>query len=144
MVPPRIFICYAKEDAARAKRLFGELQAAGLDPWMDEKLEGGTQWDSVIQEQVTAADYFLVVHTRRLAEKEFSYVNREIYLGLQRQQFARQGVRFIIPLALDDAPIIADLSHLQAERVPDLEDVSALVSLIKRDYQRRARQVAAS
>src|SRR5438552_3084778 len=38
---PRVFISYASEDAARAKRLFDGLEAAGFDTWLDKaRLEG--------------------------------------------------------------------------------------------------------
>jgi hypothetical protein len=144
MVPARVFICYASENGSAAEQVFLHLQAAELDPWMDRRrLEGGDQWDDQIEEQVNSADYFVVLHSNELARKQFSYVNKEINLGLRRQQFARFGTRFIVPLALDDTERIAEFRELQFEQLQTPEDLQRIASLIKRDYQRRARQEAA-
>jgi hypothetical protein len=36
--PNQVFICYAREDMATAKRLYQDLQRAGITPWMDTEV----------------------------------------------------------------------------------------------------------
>lgn len=133
----KVFICYASEDRPAAQSLYAALKKEGLDPWMDtEGLTGGDQWDPLIEKKVKEVDYFLILQSEALARKIFGYVNKEINLALGRQQFARHGTRFVIPLQVEDDPMIPELEHLQAH---PLADVKGLISLIRRDYQRRAR-----
>ena len=41
----KVFICYAREDMAIAKRLYRDLRRPGIRPWMDtEDLHPGQQW----------------------------------------------------------------------------------------------------
>jgi hypothetical protein len=139
---PKVFLCHAKEDVAVAERLYEAMLAAGLDAWMDDRnLLAGDKWNRMIEDRVNDSDYFVAVHSHSLASKHFSYVNKEISLALERQRFARTGFRFIIPMLIDDAPLIADLKDVQAVAT-GADDFAALISVIKRDYQRRARASA--
>jgi hypothetical protein len=140
LATPRIFICYASEDRRTADGVLMTLETAGFDVWMDRtKLEGGDNWNRAIEDRMKDSDYCVVLHTTTLAKKNFSYVNKEIHLALDRQHYARRGVRFIIPAQCDDAPIMAELQDFQAVSIRTNEDMSGLVSAIKRDYQRRNR-----
>jgi len=138
----QVFICHASEDRQVAQRISEELGRAGLRPWLDKSsLEGGDEWDPVIERSIGESDYFLVLQSRSLAGKSFSYLNREINLALSRQKFARSGIRFIIPVQIDDSPLIDDLKPFQAIPIRGDKDLSHLTSSIKRDFQRRARGV---
>jgi len=35
MIPPKVFICYAREDAEIAKKLYDDLVLWGIKPWID-------------------------------------------------------------------------------------------------------------
>jgi hypothetical protein len=139
----RVFLSYADEDQAVARRLYQELREGDLDPWLDKTgLSAGEDWDRAIKEKLDDADYVCVLQSRALLNKSFSYVNREINLALERQSYARKGVLYLIPLRIDDGPGLKDLEGLQAlfMRDGDTDAVKSLVSTIKRDFQRRARQ----
>lgn len=142
-VGPKVFISYASEDEAHARKLYEALKADGFDPWYDkEGLRGGDRWDDVIPDALEQVDYVVVVQSRALAAKAFSYVNREIDLALKRQQLARRGIRFIIPVRVDDSPLLDDLKHLQTLDLRGGEGgVRELTSVIARDQQRRKRRV---
>jgi hypothetical protein len=100
----------------------------------------GEAWDKIIEEKLEETDYVCVLQSHALARKSFSYVNKEINLALERQRYARDGVLYIIPLQIDDGPGLSDLKEFQTLSLRDDDAVKSLVSTIKRDFQRRARQ----
>lgn len=139
----RVFLSYADEDQAVAQRLCQKLREGGLDPWMDKSgLGPGAEWDRTIEERLEEADYVCVLQSNALARKSFSYVNKEINLALERQRYARKGVLYLIPLQIDDGPRLDVLKEFQTLllRNDDADAIKSLVSTIKRDFQRRARQ----
>jgi hypothetical protein len=81
----------------------------------------------------------VVLHSSSLATKDFSYVNKEISLALDRQRYARNGIRFLIPAQLDDTPLMPDIREFQSTRAVSDQEVAGLISTIKRDFQRRSR-----
>lgn len=138
---PKIFISYASEDEEHARRIYEALKADGFDPWYDrEGIRGGGRWDEEIPDALDRADYVVVVQSRAMGEKTFSYVNKEIDLALKRQQLARRGIRFIVPVQIDDSPPLDDLRHLQSLDLRSSEGIRELASVIRRDQQRRKRR----
>jgi hypothetical protein len=139
---PSVFISYVRvqDDRQAAERLYQAFHEAGLRPWMDRDLETGERWDSTIKQRISEADYFVVLLTPALQAKPFGYVNKEINLALERQQYARRSTKFILPVRFDETPIPAELSEIQAN-VFDLGsgDLTPLTSLILRDHQLRQR-----
>jgi hypothetical protein len=97
---PKVFVSYAKENDVLAETVFGALQEAGIDPWLDaDRLRGGDNWDERIQEELRGVDYVLVLVTPELVRKTDGYVNTEIRLALKRG--TRYRDRFVIPLMSD-------------------------------------------
>ena len=142
---PRVFISYASEDAARAKRLFEGLEGAGFDTWLDKaRLEGGDHWDGTIEQEIGRSDYVLVLLSRALVGKIDSYVNAEIALALKRAGHVRAPFKCLIPLQIEPGEILPDLAAFQAEPLGVADDYDAdlrrLVSLLRRDYQLRQRE----
>jgi hypothetical protein len=142
---PRVFISYASEDAARAKRLFEGLEGEGFDTWLDKaRLEGGDRWDATIEQEIGRSDYILVLQSRALAAKIDSYVNMEIGLALKRAGHVRAPFKCLVPLQIEPGEILQDLAAYQTEPLGvgadgyD-EDLRKLVSLLRRDYQLRQR-----
>jgi hypothetical protein len=140
----RVFISYASEDALHARRLHEGLELAGLDAWLDRaRLEGGDRWDPTIAQEIDRSDYILVLQSLTLAAKVDAYVNKEIALALGRAQRVRAPFKCLIPLQIEPCERLRDLEPYQTEPLrPDHfeEDVKKLVSLIRRDYQRRQRE----
>jgi hypothetical protein len=139
--PPKVFLSYSRPDREFVGKVYEELRKARLDPWMDQALEGGEVWSREIEERVRDSDYFLVFQSQGLANRTFSYVNTEVRIALERQRQVRQGFRYIIPLQIDDGDTaLPELTDIQSMRLRDPGEVSPLVSVIVRDYQRRVRQ----
>ena len=120
------------------------LDTSNFEPWFDkESLTGGDLWDQRIRDQLEETDYVLVLCTPVLSRKTDSYVNREIALARDRALAVRGN--FLIPLRTADlAPEdrIDELSKYQ-EMILRLEnfdeDMSKVLSTMRRDYQRRNR-----
>lgn len=143
-VRPRVFLCHASEDKPLVQKVSDALRRAGCDTWLDQErkpdesgLRGGDAWDNEIQRQMEASDFCLIFVTRNLVNKTVSYVNREIGFAMKRQTYFR-GIPFIIPVLAEPCEVPSELSSIQAEQLPNPEQTDSLVSLIKRNFQRRA------
>lgn len=141
---PRVFISYASEDVGVARRLSEGLRKAYFDPWLDDTgLPGGVDWDHAIKDQLRTTDYVLVLHSRSLARKTDSYVNKELSQALERGQNVRGT--FLIPLLIDDlpesewVPELARLQQLSLSPQNFAGDLAQITKTIARDFQRRNR-----
>jgi len=136
---PEIFICHANEDKDKAARLYKQLQEAGFRPWLDKQnLRGGDRWDNVIEKTIKEVDYFVVLQSNALIQKDIGYVNKEMRLALKRQDLFRLGTNFIIPVRIEqDCQYLDELSEFQTIDLFQKGGFDNLVSAIKRDYQRR-------
>lgn len=139
--PPRVFLSYAHEDGNFVRRVYQGLRNAGMDPWMDDEggLLGGDRWDPKIEAEIKHSDYFLSFQSLALGRKTIGYVNKELALAQARQQYFRAPRRYLIPVSIHGSKPLPELSSFQTVRLDDPEDIGALVSLIKRDYQLRGR-----
>jgi len=99
--PPKVFICYAKEDAFAVRKLFERLQAAGADPWFDlHSLTLGDLWENEIEAALPSADVFVVCLSPRFAGS--GERQREVRLALkvaERREPGKGG--FIIPFIVE-------------------------------------------
>lgn len=130
---PKVFICHASEDARRAREVHDELKRVGLDPWLDqESLRGGDRWDPLIESTIQGVDYFVVLNSHALAAKSrrASYVNKEIKVALRAEDW-RLG-KFIVPVKIDDAPLLGELGDLHAVDLGKPDGMRDLVRAIKR------------
>jgi len=142
---PVIFICHASEDKEKASDLYDKLTENGLRPWLDkENLRGGDYWDNVIEKTIKKEiDYFIVLQSKALLEKEEGYVNKEINIAFERQQRFRIGTRFIIPVKIEDCTL-EQLEFLQSIDLSSGENIDELTKTIKRDFQRRKKNKGAN
>jgi hypothetical protein len=139
---PTIFICHASEDKEYASSLYEKLKSVGYKPWLDkENLRGGDQWDEVIKKVIKKEiDYFLVLQSKNLSMKLEGYVNKEIYEARERQKGFRYGIRFIIPVKIEDCALLEEFEDLQNEDITNEPGFSRLVEVIIRDYKKRGQQ----
>lgn len=137
---PLVFLCHANADKDFAERLSHNLQANGIDTWLDKQnLRGGDEWDPRIREMINqTADYVVVLQSAALKEREVGYVNREIKLALERQELHRYG-GFVIPVVVDSINnVLSSFAGIHAPDVSRPEGVTELVRAIKRDQYRSA------
>jgi hypothetical protein len=66
-----LFLSYASQDAAAARRIGDALREAGLDVWFDQsELRGGDAWDEMIRRQIAECALFVpIISAATAAEK---------------------------------------------------------------------------
>lgn len=140
----RIFISHAREDAALAARVHEALRVAQFDPWLDRyDMVGGEQWDLHVESELQSTDFVLVLHTPALCGKTDSYVNKEIYHARRRAQNVRGS--FLIPLRTSELAAeervreLAEYHEMELRPASFDDDMSRLVSMLRREFQRRQR-----
>jgi hypothetical protein len=141
---PRVFISYAREDAALASKVFDALQKAYFEPWLDqESLQGGDDWNKRIEADLDASDFVLVLYTPEFCRKTDSYVNKEVALACERALRVRGS--FLIPVRTvdlteeDRVDALRKFDEMELREMDFDEDFSKIVSTLKREYQRRNR-----
>ncbi len=141
---PRVFISYAREDSDLASRVYDALQKEFFEPWLDrESLEGGDDWNERIEADLDSSDFALVLYTRAFCRKTDSYVNKEVALAAERALRVRGS--FMIPLRADDLTGVDRVDALRKYDEMELrttafeEDISKVISTMRREYQRRQR-----
>jgi hypothetical protein len=98
---PQVFLCYAREDAALAKRLYADLKAAGLSPWMDtEDLLPGQKWKHLINEALKRSSYVLILLSTRALSKQ-GFIQNEMRKALDVVESLPPDAIFVIPVRLD-------------------------------------------
>ena len=145
-IPPQdastVFLCHSKQNRDFAEYLRDRLREASFNAWFDEDdLRGGDEWDRKIERAIKKEiDYFVVLQSNVMTTKLESYFNKEIRLALERQNYFRPGIRFIVPTKVEDCPLLEELEHLQTIDLSNKENAEELISTIKRDQQRRKRR----
>jgi hypothetical protein len=147
MAPGAIFISYAHEDQAAARRLRDFLEEeAGTDVWLDaRRLEAGDDWDYKIRRNIKNCSYFLPLISAGATRREEGYFRREWAWAAERAMDFSDSVPFIIPVVIDDTPQGADgvperFLRPQWTRLPagaGTEDFRRRIVALVRDYRRR-------
>jgi hypothetical protein len=102
---PRVFLAYASEDREQVKKLCGELQQAGFDPWMDEeKLLPGQNWPRAIEQAIELADYVVLCFSSRSVDKR-GYFQLELRYALEVASCVPLDEIFLMPVRLSECTI---------------------------------------
>lgn len=97
---PKVFICYAHEDATKAQELFLWLKAAGADPWLDKRrLALGDDWKNSIERAVAETDIFVVC--LRPDFDRIGFKHTEVRWAREALQLRPPGQGFIIPFIIE-------------------------------------------
>lgn len=135
---PSVFVSFVTEDAPRALEVAEALSKAGLRSWIDRTgLRIGDEWHRVLRSKILECDYCIVLQSRNLRNRSFSYVYQEIDVALEKQVRAGPGVMYLLPVLLDDAEPAEPLRHLQSKPLRDEADLRELVRVIFDDFDRR-------
>src|SRR5262245_41217917 len=97
-----IFLSYAREDAAAARRIAEALRASGLEVWLDEhELRGGDAWDAKLRAQIRSCTLFVPVISATTQGRVEGYFRREWKLAVERTSDMAAGTTFLVPVAID-------------------------------------------
>lgn len=117
----KIFICYAREDYEIAGRLYDDLKAANVTPWMDKKdILVGQNWKQEIRQAIHESSYFIVLLSENSLSKK-GYVQKELKTALDILDNSPVSEMFILPVRLDEC-------HPADERLLDIHWVDLFPS----------------
>jgi hypothetical protein len=129
----QVFIAYAKEDRAEARKLYRALKSRGLEPWIDEqKLLPGQNWPRAIERAIELADYVVVCFSRRSAGKR-GFFHAELRYALDVAACVPLDEIFLLPLRLSDCEIPEQIARTTQyiDMFPDWEiGINALVNVM--------------
>jgi hypothetical protein len=98
-----IFVSYAREDLAAAKRMKTGLDVAGLTVWFDmDRLGAGDDYGRKIQRNIGHCSFFVPLISATTERRVEGYFRREWNYALDRARSIADQAVFIIPVAIDD------------------------------------------
>jgi len=98
-----VFLSYASQDAAAARRICEALRAAGVEVWFDQsELVGGDAWDAKIRKQIKECALFVPVISANTQARLEGYFRLEWKLAAQRTHTMADAKPFLVPLCIDD------------------------------------------
>jgi hypothetical protein len=140
---PVVFLSYASEDRDLVERLAQDLKTHGIAVWQDKQnLRAGDNWErmlmQVIQKQV---DYVVAVQAPGMAARLEGVFYQEIDEALKRQTRFGDGIRFLIPIHVNEADLVPTLAHLHSISIAADGGANDLIRSIVEDWTiREARQ----
>src|SRR5271169_4650237 len=94
--PGAIFLSYAKQDTAPAKRICDALRASGIEVWIDQsELRGGDAWDQQIRRQIKECALFVPIISANSQGRLEGYFRREWKLAIDRTHDMADGTPFL-------------------------------------------------
>ena len=102
-IPRRVFLSYAKEDIASARKLYASLRnETFVDVWFDEEsLIPGQNWEKEISKAIKTSDIFIALISRNSVNKR-GIVQKELKEAVEVMQELPQGKIYLIPVRLDN------------------------------------------
>jgi hypothetical protein len=99
----RVFISYAREDAAVANKLYQDLRNIGANPWLDtEDLLPGQRWANAIKHVIRQSSHFIVLISKNSISKR-GFVQKEVNAALNVLDEIPPDEIYVIPVRLDES-----------------------------------------
>ncbi len=133
-----VFLSYAHEDAAAARRIAEGLRALGIEVWFDQsELRGGDAWDQKIRKQIKECALFLPIVSQHTQARGEGYFRLEWKLAVERTHHMAEGMPFLTPVALDrsheaDALVPPEFLRVHWTRLAEGEPTPEFLAQIKR------------
>ncbi|HZF11571.1 MAG TPA: toll/interleukin-1 receptor domain-containing protein [Thermoanaerobaculia bacterium] len=145
--PGAVFISYAREDGDAAEAIRMQLEAAGVDTWMDASgLEPGAEFQEVIHDNIKRASFFLAIISRALdlesSDRPGRFVLKEWKWAVDENLERFTGANFLQPVVVDSTPMGADFidrpfrDQVNWTRFDDGKLPPALLDLLTRGIRR--------
>jgi hypothetical protein len=108
---PRVFLSYAHEDIASARRLVSDLRESGADVWFGEdSLLPGQKWKPAIRQAIKDCRFFLALLSAKSVNKK-GYVQKEMKEALEVLDEYPDSAIYVIPARLDACTPSDDKLH---------------------------------
>jgi class 3 adenylate cyclase len=132
-----VFLSYASQDAAAARRICEALRAANVEVWFDQsELRGGDAWDHKIRRQIKACALFVPIISANTQARREGYFRIEWKLAAQRTHAIADGVPFLLPVVIDATPepaalVPAEFRDVQWTRLNRADDTAAFAQRVR-------------
>jgi TIR domain-containing protein/trypsin-like peptidase len=101
----KVFLCHSSSDKPTVRRLYQQLRAVNVLPWLDERdILPGQDWDLEIRLAIRASQAIIVCLSERAVTKR-GYVQKEIKNALDIADEQPEGAIFLIPLRLEPCEV---------------------------------------
>lgn len=111
--PLQVFLCHGSEDKPIVRKLYHQLLAFGVEPWLDEEnLLPGQDWRYEIPKAVRKSNIVIVCLSHTSVSKS-GFVQKEIRYALDVADEKPEGSIFLIPARLEECPFPNRLSGRQ-------------------------------
>jgi len=133
-----VFISYAREDTAAARRIAEALRSHGVEVWLDQsELRGGDAWDQNIRRQIKECALFVPVISVHTQSRGEGYFRLEWKLAVERTHLMAEGMPFLAPVVVDDTPdaiavVPVEFLRVQWIRLPGALPTPQFVEQVKR------------
>ncbi len=133
-----VFLSYASQDAAAARRICDALRAVGLDVWFDQSgLRGGDAWDASIRRQIKECALFVALISANTQAREEGYFRREWNLAVNRTLDMADDKAFLLPVVIDatvdvNARVPERFREVQWTHLPAGEAAGAFAERVQR------------
>jgi hypothetical protein len=137
---PVVFLAYVRENYPAVERLYGQLCAAGLSPWLDKKkLLPGQNWPRAIDRAIKRSDYFIPCFSCRSVSRRGQF-HSELRHALRCMAQMPLDDVFVIPARLDDCqiPLAIERELHHVDLFPDWDaGVRQIVETVRAHRMRR-------
>ncbi len=134
-----VFVAYAVEDLASARRLCGALRAQGYAPWIDkEKLLAGQNWPRAIERAIEVSDAFVACFSPRSTGKRGQFQS-ELRYALECARRRPLEQEFLIPVRLEECAVPRHVSD-QTQYVDLFPDWDKGIRRLARAIRKAARR----
>jgi len=137
----KVFLCHASENKPIVNGLFGDLVAAGYDPWLDtDDILPGMNPDVVIQKALHDCDIVIICLSSVSVAKE-GYVQKEIKWARGIQDEKPEDTIFVIPLRLDNCKVPFGLKDIQWGDYTALDGYDKLIKALNMRAQQLGKEL---
>ena len=133
-----VFLSYASQDAAAARRICDALRALDIDVWFDQSaLRGGDAWDASIRRQIKECALFVPIISANTQIREEGYFRLEWKLAVDRSHLMADDKAFLLPVVIDatidaSARVPEKFREVQWTRLPAGEAAAAFAERVRR------------
>ena len=133
-----VFLSYASQDAAAARKICEALRASAIEVWLDQsELRGGEAWDRKIRRQIQECALFLPIISANAHARDEGYFRLEWKLAVDRSHLMSPDKTFLLPVVIDNTPqtderIPDRFRELQWASLPDGQVPQAFIERVQR------------
>ena len=115
---PKVFISHSSKDDKFVQHLAGDLQEAGIEVWVDDRITVGDEFVEEINQGLFDSDYVAAVLSPNSIKSH--WVKKEYSAGLNRE--VREGKKIVLPLLIgnildrDIPPLLSDKNYADFRR----------------------------